>query len=83
MPARQQTQEEVMPRHYEVVIERKIRNVFTVEAVSRTDAAMKVGMQLAGDTPWDNTVEVEVDKRMTTPEVVEFVAVDTGDDDSA
>jgi hypothetical protein len=59
-----------MPRHYEVVVERKIRNVFTVEAVSRTDAAMKVGMQLAGDAPYDGTREVEVDKRMTTPEVV-------------
>lgn len=60
-----------MSQSYEVTVERKIRNTFNVEARSRTDAAAKVGMLLAGDDPFGDTTETVVDMRMTTPQLVD------------
>lgn len=67
-----------MSQSYEVTVERKIRNTFNVEARSRTDAAAKVGMILAGIDPFAETTETMVDMRMTTPQLIDVAEEEVG-----
>jgi len=59
-----------MPSVYEVIVERRIRNRFMVEARSGSEAAMRVGANLAGETPFVGSAEQETDRRILTPKVV-------------
>lgn len=55
---------------YEVIVERRIRNRFMVEARSGSEAAMRVGANLAGETPFTGSDEQETDRRILTPKTV-------------
>lgn len=58
-----------MAKVWEVVVERKVTNTFTVDARSGAEAAAVVGMALAGDRPWENSVEVESSRRLLAPKL--------------
>lgn len=52
---------------YEVVVERKTVNRFMVTARTQAEAAMEVGMKLGSATPWADSAEQEIDRKMLTP----------------
>lgn len=59
-----------MPKHWEVIVERRITNRFTVEGRTRSEAAAVVGMALGRDDPWSGTAETEISRRLLEPKAV-------------
>jgi len=67
-----------MSNTYEVIVERKILNRFVVTARTQHEAAMTVGIKLGGETPFADSDEQEVDRKMIAPKIIADAAADNG-----